>query len=447
MKRNLLLKTVNYIVLLSIFLLCLITGIADRGLLNVCAAENDADGDVIKICIDPGHGGENEGALWDDYVEKDMTMIVAEAMRDELEKYSGIEVFMTRTSDVDMSLEDRVKYATDVGADFFFCLHFNMSVDHDMYGAECWISAFGENYARAMDFSRIEMQLLTDTGLYDRGIKTRLNGRGTNYYGVLRVGDLEGIPGVIIEHCHLDHAEDQPYYDHYDKLIEYGKLDATAVALYYGLKSDGLGVDYSGYSYEHTPIPDSVVSPDDTSPAAVAVEFGDVYEDGGTYRIKTDIYAEDPDSRMLYYSYSTDGGIHWSDRFRWENENGIEIDKTPGGSTAHVSVPLSTERDMYVVFRVYNLFNLYTESEPYYVSKYIVEEEEREATDEVEYTEIDRTDTDPGKRVRSVDGSGPDLRYMIIVAVFCLCILVVLIILTNVIYRMIRDNSHGRRRR
>ena len=102
---------------------------------------------------------------------------------------------------------------------------------------------------------------------------------------------------------------------------------------------------------------------------------------------------------------------------------------------------------MYVVFRVYNLFNLYTESEPYYVSKYIVEEEEREATDEVEYTEIDRTDTDPGKRVRSVDGSGPDLRYMIIVAVFCLCILVVLIILTNVIYRMIRDNSHGRRRR
>ena len=42
----------------------------------------------IVIVIDPGHGGENLGAEYDGYTEKDMTLIVAKAMKKELEKYN-----------------------------------------------------------------------------------------------------------------------------------------------------------------------------------------------------------------------------------------------------------------------------------------------------------------------------------------------------------------------
>lgn len=46
----------------------------------------DLQGNTV-IVIDPGHGGENLGAQVDGYTEKEMTMIVAKAMKKELENY------------------------------------------------------------------------------------------------------------------------------------------------------------------------------------------------------------------------------------------------------------------------------------------------------------------------------------------------------------------------
>jgi N-acetylmuramoyl-L-alanine amidase len=191
----------------------------------------------IVIVIDPGHGGENLGGQYEDYTEKEMTMIVANAMKEELEQYEGITVYMTRTGDVDLTLEQRCEYAASVNADFIFCLHFNLSEHHTLFGAETWISAFGEQYSRGYEFATIEMELLQEKGLYSRGIKTRLNDEGIDYYGIIRHATERNIPCALIEHCHLDQENDQPFYDHKEKLEEFGRLDAEAVARYYGLKS------------------------------------------------------------------------------------------------------------------------------------------------------------------------------------------------------------------
>ena len=421
-----------------------------------------ADPDVIRICIEPGHGGENLGADYNGYLEKDMTLVVAEAMRDELAKYEGIEVYMTRTSDVDMSLEERVDYADEVGADFFFCLHFNMSADHDMYGAECWISAFDNKYARGMDFAKIEMRALTDLGLYDRGIKTRLNSKGTNYYGVLRMADEVEMPGVIIEHCHLDNYNDEGFYDHHDMLVKYGILDATCVAMYYGLKSDELGVDYSGMTYEKTPIPSSVVKPDDTEPVLESVVYGEPYQtESGTW-IDAEITARDDDCRMLYYSYSTDGGIHWSERYRWMDDEGELIGDAILTNTIHTTIPVSTEKDMYVIFKVYNLYNLDAESSPYYIEKAPAPEEEdpeqsaegSSSAAEIQngsdggisgYSDVNRYDDITEIERPEEEVIKPDTAFIVIACILAVCILLVLIILGYVVY----DNhrSSGRRRR
>ncbi len=412
------------------------------------AAEAVSD-DAVRIVIDPGHGGENLGADHNGYLEKEMTLIVAEAMREELEKYEGIEVYMTRTSDVDMSLEERIDYASEVDADFFFCLHFNMSAEHDMYGAECWVSAFGECYARGMDFAKIEMRQLTGLGLYDRGIKTRLGSRGQNYYGVLRMGDLAGIPAVIIEHCHLDNYNDEPFYDEYDWLVKYGKLDATSVAMYYGLKSDELGADYSDLSYEPTPVPSHVVRPDDTPPDRMSVVYGEPYRtESGTW-IDVEITASDTDSRMLYYSYSTDGGVHWSERYRWQDDQGQQIGDSILTDTIHTAIPVSSDRDMYVMFRVYNLYNLYTDSDVYYIQKAVPEGEiyqEGEATshggdtqslsDYEGYTEIDR---DEGADDALGTVLPRDLSGIMLFGLIAILVLAVLSVLGIMIY-VIRDH-------
>ena len=92
------------------------------------AAEEDEN---IVVVIDPGHGGENLGAEYEEYTEKEMTLIVAKAMKAELEQYEGITVYLTRTGDEDLTLEERCDYAASVNADFLFCLHFNMSEYQD----------------------------------------------------------------------------------------------------------------------------------------------------------------------------------------------------------------------------------------------------------------------------------------------------------------------------
>ena len=53
----------------------------------------------ITIAIDPGHGGSDPGAVANGLREKDLTLAVSLALKEELESYDGVRVVMTRTTD------------------------------------------------------------------------------------------------------------------------------------------------------------------------------------------------------------------------------------------------------------------------------------------------------------------------------------------------------------
>ena len=305
----------------------------------------------IVVVIDPGHGGENLGGEYEDYTEKDMTIAVAKAMKDELEKYEGITVYMTRTGDEELSLDERSGYAESVNADFMFCLHFNMSGEHTLFGAECWVSAFGEYYSKGYSFASVEMDMLQDLGLYSRGIKTRLNSEGIDYYGIIRHSMERDIPCVLIEHCHLDQENDQPFYDHDDKLKEFGRLDATAVARYFQLKSDELGVDYSDYQNVSVPVPSKVVSPDRTEPDICMIEVTDQNMENG--EVTVEVSAADYDSGMLYYTYSYDNGETFSELHRWPDKS---------ADTFRFTMQVPPHIVPQIVVNGYNGYDLYTTS-------------------------------------------------------------------------------------
>lgn len=310
----------------------------------------------VVIVIDPGHGGENRGGEHGQYTEKDLTPIVAAAMKEELEKYEGVEVYLTHDSDVDMAIVDRAAFAAEKNADFLFCLHFNMSVNHNLFGAEAWVPATGEYYSKGYSFAQIQMQHFLDLGLYSRGIKTRINDRDENYYGILRYCTQEGIPSVLIEHCHLDHPKDQPFYQEgEDQLKAFGVMDATAVAQYFHLKSEILGVDYSDYPVPEVPIPDDIVRPDDTEPELSSIEVTDIDEESREVTVL--VNAEDSDNYILYYEYSIDGGNSYSELNEWPRPEWNTSLKT---NTFTVEIPYDTPIDLRV--NVYNGFDLWTES-------------------------------------------------------------------------------------
>lgn len=376
-EAGLLFFTINFIIILA----C--TGIFGLDTNTIMTAYAD---EPIVIVIDPGHGGENLGGEYEDYTEKEMTLIVANAMKAELEQYEGITVYMTRTEDVDMTLEQRCEYAASVNADFIFCLHFNLSEYHTLFGAETWISAFGEQYSRGYEFATIEMEQLQEMGLYSRGIKTKLNNEGIDYYGIIRHATERNIPCVLIEHCHLDQVNDQPFYDHKEKLEEFGRLDAEAVARYYGLKSESLGKDFTDYEIATVPVPTQVMKPDSTEPDICMIELVEQNKENG--EVTVSVSADDYDSGMLYYTYSFDGGETFSELQKWPDKSKDTFEFT-------IQVPSGIIPR--IVVNAYNGYDLFTTSNEIALPSVNYDNQTEDAQEAVAGNEIQESQTDAGK--------------------------------------------------
>lgn len=306
----------------------------------------------LVIVIDPGHGGEEEGGMYDSFVEKDMTLITAKVMKEELDKYEDVTVYLTREDDRKLSLEERVAFAKEVNADFLFCLHYNLSQDHNtLFGAECWVSAFGRHYSEGYAFADIEIRALEDLGLYSRGIKTRLGKLDTDYYGIIRHAVEQDLTCVLIEHCHMDHENDRPFCEGREQWEAFGRLNAASAAKYFRLRSESLGVDYSDYPVMDVPVPAGVMRPDKTEPDICMIEVKD--QEMETGNVTVELSAVDYDSGMLYYDYSYDGGQTFSPLLAWG-------DKAQDTITFTMNVPPHIVPQIMV--RGYNGYDLYTES-------------------------------------------------------------------------------------
>lgn len=93
-------------------------------LVPASAAAVRPDGTLLVV-IDPGHGGEKDGALGPGGVrEKDVSLQVARKLETLLEA-SGHEVLLTRDRDVGVRLSQRIKLANDRAADLFVSIHAN----------------------------------------------------------------------------------------------------------------------------------------------------------------------------------------------------------------------------------------------------------------------------------------------------------------------------------
>lgn len=206
----------------------------------------------VTICLDPGHGGNDSGAIGVNNVyEKNLTLKIAQYCKQELEKYN-CHVVMTRTGDTNPSLEDRANFAKSQGAQYLISIHLNSAAGGGAVGAEVYypnthwrpdISANGKNVAQA-----IQSQLVS-LGLYDRGIKFRTidtniypdplrydDSSVADYYGIIRNAKYNGLTGMIIEHCFINNVSDYNNYLNSDaKLQKLGVADANGIVSALGL--------------------------------------------------------------------------------------------------------------------------------------------------------------------------------------------------------------------
>ena len=329
---------------IRIVLAFLLFAAAFTGLKLTAEAKRD-----IVIVIDPGHGGTNMGARHNGVIEKEATMQVAVAMKEELEKYDGVVVYLTRTGDESLELIERAQFARDVKADILLSLHFNMSELHDLHGSEMWISSQGALRTEANRFAKIEQMLLSEYGIETRGCFTRLNDEGSDYYGVIRESAKFNIPAVIVEHCYLDRPEEYQFYDTDAALDRLGRIDATAVAMAYNLSSEELGVDYSRHYISNTALPEGLLAEDVTAPE-LTLDIVDFNEN--TNALSLNLKVTEEESSLVYYQYSFNNGKTFSDEIPFYTDKEVVID-----TKAYPSA------DSGFIVRAYNAYGLYTDTE------------------------------------------------------------------------------------
>ena len=94
---------------------------------------------VGRIVLDPGHGGKDAGAIsFSGLREKDIVLKVAKTLKGVLERETGCQVLLTRTTDRFLSLEERTAFANAKKADVFISIHANASENRSVNGLETY---------------------------------------------------------------------------------------------------------------------------------------------------------------------------------------------------------------------------------------------------------------------------------------------------------------------
>lgn len=84
--------------------------------------ENKKAANKIVLVVDAGHGGNDEGCRSGSLLEKDLTLKVARRMKELAPRYN-VEVHLTRSSDKNITLEERVAFANKLQPDGFISIH------------------------------------------------------------------------------------------------------------------------------------------------------------------------------------------------------------------------------------------------------------------------------------------------------------------------------------
>lgn len=80
---------------------------------------------MVKIYIDAGHGGTDNGASGNGLKEKDLTLAISNKINDKLKGYENATVYMSRTTDKTLSLKQRTDDANSKGVDYLLSVHIN----------------------------------------------------------------------------------------------------------------------------------------------------------------------------------------------------------------------------------------------------------------------------------------------------------------------------------
>ncbi|MEK4879505.1 MULTISPECIES: N-acetylmuramoyl-L-alanine amidase [Paenibacillus] len=154
-----------------------------------------------KVLIDAGHGGKDPGAVANSLKEKDIVLSVALEIKKRLEgNYDGVQVLLSRSSDVFLELKERTDIANKAGVDVTVSVHCNAG------GGSGGFETF--RYTKASAAS-VTLQNVLHTAIMDTLNKVAVGviNRGQKSDNLHMVRESK-MPAVLTENLFLDVATD-----------------------------------------------------------------------------------------------------------------------------------------------------------------------------------------------------------------------------------------------
>ena len=170
------------------------------------------------VVLDPGHGGQDSGAMCGGVMEKDLTLDVARRV-DHLLDSQGIATLMTRLGDSYVSLADRAAFGNRVNDSIFISIHFNEDNKPVASGVETYYAAHqivpGSTLASWLPFfsrppaksPKPESQSLASFIQEALVVRTRSVDRGTQAKQFFVIANVT-CPAALVEGGFLTNKED-----------------------------------------------------------------------------------------------------------------------------------------------------------------------------------------------------------------------------------------------
>lgn len=179
-----------------------------------------------RVYVGIGHGGSDSGAVGNGFKEKDLTLSIGKYCNERLKQY-GIETKISRTTDCDSSINSKVAASNAFKADVCMDIHINAGGGDGSEVYYSHVSPNGKKLAQSIVDATLAIRQNT------RGIKTRVEDDGTDYFGMIRMTDA---PAVLVECAFIDNATDIQIINTEAKRKVFGYAIADGVAKYLGVK-------------------------------------------------------------------------------------------------------------------------------------------------------------------------------------------------------------------
>lgn len=181
---------------------------------------------VSKVFIGVGHGGSDPGAVSNGLKEAELNLPIALACREELERH-GVSVKMSREKNENDPVADEVEECNKFNPDYAVDFHLNagggdgFEVFHHFNGGK------GKTLAANIEAEVVKI------GQNSRGLKTKVNAQGKDYFGFIRQTNA---PAIIVECAFVD-SKDVQIVDTAAEQAAFGKAVARGI-----LKTLGIAV-------------------------------------------------------------------------------------------------------------------------------------------------------------------------------------------------------------